>query len=168
MAEPASTSLIVTGIALSLAGTGVSIMAQMQQGKEQKAWSNYNAAVAERDAETARTNAAYEAGLKRKEGEKILGRQRALFAKRGVTFEGSPLLLMEQTAADIEMDALMIERGGKVAGQRYQSEAVLSRMEGTAAKRAGYYGAGTTLLTGVGQAATTYGMYAKPSSAKKT
>ena len=52
----------------------------------------------------------------------------------------------------------MIERGGILTGQRYESEATLSRMKGSAAQRAGYYGAGTTLLTGAGQTVTTYGM----------
>jgi len=159
MADPGTWAAI--GAITSMVGAIGSAQAQAKQGKAQEQWYQYNASVAERDAESARQSAEYEAALKRKEGEKLLGRQRALFGKAGVTFEGSPLMLMEQTASDIEMDALMIERGGKLTEQRYQSEATLSRMQGTAAQKAGYYGAGTTLLTGAGQAATSYGMYMK-------
>jgi len=145
----------------SMAGTAFSTYSQMQQAREQSKWAEYNAAVAERDAETARMNAEYEAGIKRKETEKLLGRQRALYGKAGVTLEGSPLLLMAETAAEGEMDALMIERGGKLQAQRYRSEATLSRMKGSAAQRAGYWGAGSTLLTGASQTAYKYGMYKK-------
>jgi len=160
MADPVS-GILIAGMVTSMAGTLMSVQGQLAQGSAQKKWGEYNAQVAERDAESARQSAEYEAGLKRREGEKILGTQRALFGKAGVTFEGSPLMLMEQTAADVEMDALMIERGGVLTSQRYQSEATLSRMKGQAASRAGYYGAGTTLLTGASQAATTYGMMMK-------
>jgi hypothetical protein len=64
---------------------------------------------------------------------------------------------MSETAALGEMDALMIEWGGKTQEQRYQSEAALSRMKGGMFQRAGYWGAGTTLLTGVSKTAYQYG-----------
>ena len=44
-------------------------------------------------------------------------------------------------------------KGELVSGLR---TAEISRMTGSAAKTAGYYGAGATLLSGVGGAATTY------------
>ena len=159
-------SLMAAGIAVIAVGTVVNAFGQIQQGKAQQKWGSYNAAVAERDAETARLNAEYEAGVQRKETQKLLGRQRALYGKSGVTLEGSPLLLMAETAAEGELDALMIERGGKMRAQGYRSEATLSRMKGSAAKRAGYYGAGSTLLTGAGQAAYQYGAYRKKDAKK--
>jgi len=123
---------------------------QYEQGQETKKWNKYNAAVSDRDATAAEQSAEYEAGLKRKETERLLGRQRALYGKSGIAFEGSPLLVMEETAAQGELDALMIERSGTLYGERYRSEGELSRMKGKSAGRAGYYGAGTTLLTGAG------------------
>ena len=150
-------SVTVAGMVLSAVGSAVGAISQIQQGEEQQKWSEYNAAIAERDAEAARQSAEYEAGLKRKEKEKTLARQRALYSKAGVTLEGSPLEMMAGTASEYEMDALMIERGGKLESQRYRSEAKLSRMKGSAARRAGYYGAGSTLLTGMGKIGTAYG-----------
>ena len=154
-------SLAVAAVVVAAAGAATTAYGQYEQGKAQKKWGSYNAALAERDAETARKNAEYEAGVQRKETQKLLSRQRALYGKSGVTLEGSPLLLMAETAAEGELDALMIERGGRTRAQGYRSEATLSRMKGSAAKRAGYYGAGSTLLTGAGQTATGYAAYKK-------
>ena len=157
MADPASLATI--GAIASMAGTAFSAMNQIQQGKDQKKWYEYNAAVAERDAEEARKIAEYEAEQTRKEGQKLLSAQQARYASSGVTFEGSPLLLMEETAKEIELDALMTERTGEVTAQKYTTEAALSRMKGSSANTAGYYGAGSTLLTGAGQAASSYSKY---------
>lgn len=141
----------------SLAGAGISAYSSYEGGMAQQRWNDYNAIVALRDAEAAKQTAEYEARQKRKETERLLSRQKALYGKAGVALEGSPLLMMEETAAEGELDALMIERTGKLYEQRYMSEAALSRMRGGATRRAGYYGAGSTLLTGAGSAASTYG-----------
>jgi hypothetical protein len=154
MGIEASTAMML----MSAAGTAMSVVGQIQQGKSTKQWSEYNAAVAERDALAAQQSAEYAAGEKRKETERLLGRQRALYGKAGVTVEGSPLLMMEETASQGELDALMIEREGKLKAGNYQSEAALSRMKGASAQRAGYYGAGSSLLTGASSAMTAYGL----------
>ena len=158
MAFSAATWMTI-GAVTSMAGTGLSVISQAQQGKEQQRWSEYNAAIAERDATAAKAVAEHEASQKRRDTERILGRQRALYGKAGVTMEGSPLELMAETAAEGELDALMIERTGKLRGQRYGEEATLSRMRGASSRRAGYWGAGTTLLTGAGRGASSYGSY---------
>jgi len=151
-------SLAAAALVTSIAGTAMSVYSQVEQGKSQNEWSQYNAAVAERDALAAQQSAEYDAGEKRKETERLLGRQRALYGKAGVTLEGSPLLLMEETASQGELDALMIEREGKLKAGNYQSEAALSRMKGSSAQKAGYYGAGSSLLTGASSAMTAYGL----------
>lgn len=135
----------------------VSAYGQVQQGKNEDAWAKYNAKMAERDARTAEENAKYAAAQKRRETERMLGKQRALYGKAGVTMEGSPLIVAQNTAAEGEMDALMIERGYAIEAIRYRSEKSLFRARGSAAKRAGYWGAGTTLLTAAGKAAGSYG-----------
>jgi len=120
-------SIAAAGMVLSAVGTAVGAISQYEQGRSQQKWSEYNAAIAERDAESARQSAEYEAGLTRREKEKTLARQRALYSKAGVTLEGSPLELMAETAGEYEMDALMTERGGKLESQRYRSEAQFNR-----------------------------------------
>jgi len=151
MADP------VTWMAIAaVAGTAMSAMGQIQAGQSQSEWSNYNAQIAERDAQNTRNLAAFDAEQKRKETQSLIGRQKALYGKAGVTMEGSPLLLMEETASEGELDARMIEWSGSNKSERYMSEGQLSRMKGSQAKTAGYIGAGSTLLTGGAQA---YGAY---------
>jgi len=130
--------------ALAAAGSAYS---QYSVGQQQGRMAEYNAKLAERDAKIAKQNAAYEASQKRRETERMLGRQRALYGKGGVTMEGSPLMVQEETAAEGEMDALMIERGYALRTQGFEAEAKLHRMKGSTARSAGAWGAGTTLLT---------------------
>jgi len=134
--------------AVSIIGTAVGAVGSIAQGQQQQEWANYNAAIAQQQAQTAKATAEWEATQKRKETERLLGKQRALYGVAGVTYEGSPLELMAETAAEGELDALMLERTGKIREQKYMSEAELTKMKGQQAATAGYFGAGTTLLTG--------------------
>jgi hypothetical protein len=145
------------GYVVAAIGTAASAYGQVQQGQNQSAWASYNAKMAERDARTAEQNAKYAAAQKRKETKRMLGRQRALYGKAGVTMEGSPLIVQQETAAEGEMDALMIERGYSIEAQRLRAEKELYKVQGAAARKAGYWGAGTTLLTSAGKAARQYG-----------
>jgi hypothetical protein len=144
-------------IAMTAIGTGVSVYGQIQQGKSQAAQAEYNAKLAKRNAKSARENAEYEARQKRRGTARLIGKQRALYAKAGVTMEGSPLDVLQETAAQGEMDALMIERGYAQQGAAYKSQSELAKMRARHYKQQGYFGAGSTLLTGGGQIMSGYG-----------
>ena len=88
-------ALAITGIILALAGAGIGAYASLQAGKAQAKMAKYNAAVAMREAEASRQAAAYEEKQQRKQTEKLLSKQRAAYAKAGVQFTGSSLLVME-------------------------------------------------------------------------
>lgn len=134
--------------AAAVVGAVTSAAGAMQQGAAQQNMANYNAAVAEREAESARRAAAFEESAQRDRAEKVKSTQRALFAKSGVTPEGSPLLVEADTAQQAEQDALAIRYSGSVAEARAKSQAALDRMQGKVAKQAGYFKAGSSLLTG--------------------
>ena len=148
----ASTGAILADVAL--AGLATQLVGQYKAGQaaeaeaeSQAAWNEYNAQLAEREATEAQEAAAYEEKKFRKGGERLKARQRALYAKAGVTPEGSPLEKMEETAYELEMDALMIRRGGQLGYQRYTAEAGLERMAGKSAllrgrakRKASYWG----------------------------
>jgi hypothetical protein len=136
---------------------GTKAYASVQQGKATAAWNNYNAKVAERNAEMAKLEAETEAGRKRAETQRLLSRQRAVYGKAGVEFEGSPLLVMEDTAAEGEMDALLIEYRGATQMQARRSQADLDRMRARSARRMGWYGVGTSILGGASSAGSYYG-----------
>jgi hypothetical protein len=144
-------------VAMTAIGTGVSAYGQIQQGKSQAAQAEYNAKLAKRNAKSARESAEYEARQKRRGTARLIGRQRALYAKAGVTMEGSPLDVLQETAAQGEMDALMIERGYAQQEAAYKSQSELAKMRARNYRQQGYFGAGSTLLTGGGQIMGGYG-----------
>lgn len=146
-------ALAITGIILALAGGGIGAYASLRAGKAQEKMAKYNAAVAMREAAAAKEAAAYEEKQQRRQTEKLLSKQRAAYAKAGVQFTGSPLLVMEETAAEAELDALAIRRGGEIAAGRAISQAALDRMRGKQFRRAGRIGAVTSLLGGGATAA---------------
>lgn len=159
-----SAQLATTALTLGGAGLGLQIAGQVKAGraasaqaKSQAALDEYNAQLAEREAVEAREAAAFEERKFRKGGERLKARQRVGFAKAGVTFEGSPLEVMEQTAIELETDALMIRRGGLLGARRLTAEAGLQRfagrsalLRGKARRRASTISA---LATGLGGAA---------------
>jgi hypothetical protein len=138
------------GYVVSAIGAGVSAYGQIQQGQNQSAMATYNAKLAERNAKIAKDNAEYEARQKRRETARLIGKQRALYGKSGVTMEGSPLEVVQETAAQGEMDALMIERGYTQQETAYKNQAELAKMRAKRYGQQGYVGAGTTLLTAYG------------------
>lgn len=139
------------GAAVSFAGAGYAGMAQMEAGKSQAALSEYNARVQEQQAEQLKSDSRIGANAQRRQGEMLKSKQRALYAKAGVTADGSPLLIQAEQAAIIEQSALDVERTGNVKAAYALSQAELDRMTGRAAKRAGKMQGTATILSGAGQ-----------------
>ncbi|MBU4233891.1 MAG: hypothetical protein L6277_10465 [Desulfobacterales bacterium] len=174
----ATTAAVVTAVA-AVAGTAMSVISSIKQGQAQKAAADAQAQgyaaqseASRRNADTARQNAEYikQAGAleeqkQREKGRRLLGTQKALYGKAGVTNEGTPLEVMAETAGDLERDALTTRWNYMIQSQRALSEAGeydfmagrdltmsdTSRMMGGYASTAGYMKAGTSLLTGLGQ-----------------
>lgn len=147
---------------LGIVGTGLQAIGQIQQGNAQADVTSYNASTARYNAELARQNAVL-ARQKASEDErrfrvssaKQLGRMRTGYAKGGVTIEGTPSDILEESAYIAELDALSIRHGGQREAMGYQSEATLYGNEASLMKRQGrtqrkqsYYGAASSLLKG--------------------
>jgi hypothetical protein len=131
-------ALVLTGV-----GTAVSAIESYQAGKAEAAAYRYNAAIAER-------KGIQEEAIARKRLKRLLGHQRALYAKAGVDLsEGSPLVVLADTAAEGEKEALNIRTGSKETANLY-------RFQASQAKKAGVLKAGATLLTGLGSGLSTY------------
>ena len=177
---------IGTGAAITagVAGTGISAYGAIQSGQAQAAMARrnaiyisqmarYNAEVARRGAEAARRNAEtirqvgeVEAARHRQKSSDLLAQQRAIYAAAGVEFEGSPLLVMQETAARAEQDALGIlynyrvkaaeqerqawkmETGAGLTEWEGGRQADLQRYSGNQAATAGWLGGATSLLKG--------------------
>lgn len=150
-----ATTVALAGLAVSAIGAGVAAYGQVEAGKAADKAAQYNAKVAENNALAAQQQAQFEADQQRKRHLRLLGRQKAAFAKSGV-YGGS----MEDVIYDSELggalDELAILYGGNVAAGNQRARALLDRMEGSNARTSGYLSAAGTILTGAGNAAGGY------------
>lgn len=150
---------LVAGTAMGGYSAIESGRAAKADGAAQKKWDDYNAEVSRRNAAATEAAADYETTQQRRQVKQLKGAQRAAFAKSGTTMEGSPLMIAEDTAAQTELDIMMARRNSMIESQQYQSQAVLDNMSGKMAanrgkmaQRGSYWQAGSTILTGVGNA----------------
>jgi hypothetical protein len=154
-------------IPLLFAGTAVGTIGAIQAGRAAKAQGqaeqdilNFNAQQKIKEAEEQRAAAAEEAAKFAKEGKRLRGTQRVAIARAGVlASEGTPALLLEETAQELEADRMAILKQGflqaefaesQAFGLRFQGKSAAAR--GKAAKRGSLLAAGGTLLTGLGSA----------------
>lgn len=161
MTDPVTATII----ALSATGVGVAAYGQYQAGraaeqqaKAEAAWNAYNAQVARREEEAEQQAAAFEAQQQARQAEQISARLRARRGKAGITMEGSPLLVAEDTAAQLALENAMIRMTGARKAARWRSQSILdismasaAKARGAAARQTGMYRAGGTLLSGAGQ-----------------
>lgn len=136
-------SIAAAALVTSIAGVGLSAVGQLKAGRDQAAAFDYNARITEKKTNQAEFDS-------RQRLKRLISSQRALYAKAGVDLaSGSPLLVLAETAAEGEREALSIRSGGR-------SDADLQRIYGRQAGSAGIIGAGSTLLTGLGTAGTNF------------
>lgn len=136
------TEALIIGTVVSAAG---SIFGGFQQASQQRAMADQyrmqaelqrqeaerSAIIAEQDAERAREAAEFEAARTRRRGSQIAAAQRVAYAAAGIVVdEGSPLLIVEETAVESERDALTVLYEGEVQAQRLEDTARMSRWTG--------------------------------------
>lgn len=144
----------------AVAGAAISAYGAVKQGQYQKATSEYNAQIAQRDAEAARQKAEYDAEQSSREFKMLLGKQKALYAKAGVDLtEGSPLLMMAWQAEEGKRERELILQGGRTAEQSDLAKANIFRFQGGQAQTAGTISGGSTFLTGLANAGTSWSDY---------
>jgi len=170
-------------VPLLVAGTAVSSVSAIQQGRAAKKQGEAqaeiaarNAQMAEAQAEEQRVAAAAEAVRIEEQGEALKSRQRALFAKSGVDVgKGSPLSVLVDTASKTAADAAEIRRQGVISSITSQSQAGIMRAQGasakakgTAAGRASILSAVGTGMSGVAQAGLAHSQLNSPKAFKPT
>jgi hypothetical protein len=69
----------------------------------------------------------------------------------GVTGEGSPLMVDENTVRQVALGAARTLQGGDLRASRLQDDATLKKMQGDNAVTSSYLDAGSSLLTSVGR-----------------
>lgn len=125
------------GTALASAGSVIGALGAIGQGRAASDAANYNARLAEMEA-------ASKERAQRDASQRQLSGIRASIGKSGATSAGTPLLVLADSAANAEIDALNTRYGGALQSSIY-------RAGGADARRAGTIRAGASLLTGFGQ-----------------
>lgn len=156
--------------ALPFAVAGLGAFSAIQQGNQQSAALRQQAAAEQRNqqllmqqAQTARQQAGAEEEAQRRQNRQFLGTQRAAMGQSGVGFGGTPGMLYDDNAMLAELDALNIRYGGEQQAANLINQAneagvsaQILKSNAKQAKRAGFLGAGTSLLGG---AAGLYGKF---------
>ena len=136
----------------ALVAAGSAVYSAQQQRKT----AEYRAKLAEEAGEEVAAGTEFEKARAEREGKRLKSRQRAAYAKAGVRMEGSPLEVLADTQAELDLEQMVIEHGGYVQKRGYQRTAMWERQIGRSQERAGYIEAGTSLLASAGKAYSGY------------
>lgn len=163
---------------LTVASTAVGAFGAVQEGKAAKRSSEYQARVAENNAQLNEFSAR-DAIIRGREEEKkqrrqaslLQSEQRAAAAANGIDIGfGSTLDNALDTAMLGELDALTVRSNAyreaydfRVGASNNRADAELTRLEGSNAESAGYLNAGNTILTGATDSFGSYKRYKRTS-----
>lgn len=132
----AITAGMVAADAALVAG-GIGAFSSLQQGaaserlgKSMKNISEFNAELDEREASEKLDVAGFEESKFRQAGERLKSTQITRHAQAGVTMEGTPMDTLENTATQLELDALVIRRSGQTGAGAATASAQLNRVAG--------------------------------------
>jgi len=138
-------SYLIAGVAM----TGLNAFQQVQAGKYAKAQAGLAAAQADYQAQVEQDNALKTAEVIRRAGRKQVGQANAAFAGAGVKVgEGSAAEVERDITQGYEHDAFqaLLEGGRRARG--LQTDAELTRIDGSMRETAGYVNAVGTVLGG--------------------
>lgn len=135
---------------------GIESLFQMFGGNEAQKAYDYNAVIAENEANLIRQGAKLDEYRKRKQLKSFVGRQTAGYASSGVEFTGSPIDVIQDTVANAELEIAINQFNLETQARGKESEAGRLREAGKAEKTASYIKAGTTLLASAGNYASKY------------
>ena len=148
MCDPVTLSAVA-----SITGAVAAGYQQVQQGRFQQGVADYNARVAENEAEETRNAGVEEENKQRQKTAQLLSKQRAQLGASGVDLtSGSALQIQQDTQTLGEVDALRIRSNFENQATSLETGADLTRTEGANARSAGFGRAAGTLLSGAGTA----------------
>lgn len=142
---------LIAGLAISAISTGVSVYSGIQQSKSAESLARFNQQVAQVNKDNALKESQAAAGQQRRSNARRLSSIRAAQGQRGVVDEGSALESLLDQATQFELDALDIERQGKIASNAFEARANINSIQANAIRRARPLGAASTALSGGGR-----------------
>lgn len=153
MAAPA----FIASAALSAGGSLMSSSSARQAAAQAKKIGEYNALVAEEEAQATRESSRFTQLRALQEGQRAMGTLRTRMAASGARLDvGAPLRAVAELAQEIDIDQLLIGYEGEKAARRYENQAKVNRMGGNleakqlqAQSTANLFRAGSTILGGI-------------------
>lgn len=143
---------------ISVAGTALGAYGQIQAGNAQHDTAYQNADIAEQNAVQSDLSTADQLEQLSRQTGVILGKQKAGFGFAGVKRTGTALEVLTETANLADKDAYRISQQGAFASRGFRQQAVNLRYAGNVARTQSRISAGSTLLTGFGHTALSYGI----------
>lgn len=137
-------------------GTGISAFASISSGMSKKEAYEMEAAAKQSQAAQVDLSAGREIELTQRKYERTKAAQIASFGKSGVTLSGSPLMFLEESAAEAFDEIRSIQDAASYRKSTLQSEAMMSRSLGEDAELAGYLSGAGSILTGFAKNPYTY------------
>jgi hypothetical protein len=160
MADPVTWVAIISA-AVGAVGAISQGQAAAKSAKSQAQAADYNAKLAEGQAETARRISTQEQLAHSRRTNQIQGMQRAAVAQSGTGFEGSNDDILDQSATLAELEGLNIAYNGNLRAQGFTSQSALdtyqagvSRSNASSAQTAGYLNAASAVIGGIGRTYT--------------
>ena len=148
--DPGTIALITT--VATIGSAALSAVGAVQKGQAADAQAKLQSRVLRQQAESQRQQSAADEADFRARQSRLLAQRRAALGASGVDpASGSPLLVSEDFASEVELNALRIRAGGEVRATRLEQQAGLQRFQGRAARTSGFFRGGSLLLTGAGK-----------------
>ena len=141
---------------LGLLAGGIESLFQLFAGDEAKGAYDYNAQIAEQDADLIREGAKLEEFKSRKKLKQFTGNQVAAYARSGVEMTGSPLDVIQDSMANAELEIAINQFNLETKARGKESEATRMREYGEKEKTASQIQAAGTLLSSAGDFASKY------------
>lgn len=143
MAAAVAIPAIISGV-----GTIAGVAGQINQANAQAAASRMNAQIGFKNAALTRQQAAQEEARLRTQGKKDLGSIRVGYGSSGVSMEGSAMDVLQESAANVELDALTLRHRGESQAKMYEMGAQMDLNTASSARTSGLLSAAGTLLGG--------------------
>lgn len=132
-------------------GTGISAIGSLKAASDQASALEVQARsrlIAARQAEAAGLR---EAEVLERKGKRIMGAQVSAFGRSGVTLEGSPLLMLEETAANISEEISARLASARFRASTLRAEGEMDFERAGQVRTSGFLQAGATIISGFGR-----------------
>lgn len=136
-------------VPLLIIGTVISAVGALSNANAQSNAARYNSQVAQRDATIGIDQGNAQAAIQARQARSQMDAARAQYGASGVDVNaGSPLDVLQSSAANASLDNATIKYNAKIKAFGYGNESAAYDYQAGAATQKGYWGAGSDILSG--------------------